>query len=271
MESIPLALIVALAGALTGLMMAAFGVGGGAFVVPILDALFSRLPGVEQPPFKLAVIASLVAIGIGSSWRAARVWHDADVDRRSLQRLMLGLAPAAVLGVALASVIHGDALRGSFAVVLLVLGLWTIFGHPTVPAEEPAKRPLRRRLYSIGAFAGLASSLFGLGGATLLVPLLTMTSGFSTVAAVNVSIIFVFLASVLSLAAYAVGYLIGMSAFGSVTVLHLELVALMTATVIVVQQLALRWLHDLTDRPRRVLLGAYLLLAAAWMVRSALT
>jgi uncharacterized protein len=269
-ESLALAAIVLIAGAITGLLMALFGIGGGAFVVPVLDALFARLPGMAQPPFKLAVIASLVAIGAGSSWRAVQVWRNGDLDRRALGRLIAGSVPATVLGVALVSALPGDALRLGFAAMLMLLGLWTLFGRPRKPPAAMATRPPQRRLFSIGAAAGLASSLFGLGGATLLVPLLTMTAGFATSAAAAVSIVFVFLASILSLAVYLLGLASGVTSLDRVTATHLELVALLTASVIVVQQLALRGLRDLPDALRRRLLALYLLLAAAWMLREVL-
>ena len=53
-------------GIFTGFLMALFGIGGGAFVVPALDAAFNIIPNQTHPPFQIIVIGSLTAIFIGS-------------------------------------------------------------------------------------------------------------------------------------------------------------------------------------------------------------
>jgi uncharacterized membrane protein YfcA len=262
-----IAATIALAGILTGLLMALFGIGGGAFIVPVLDATFARLPGVAPPPFKLAVLASLVAIGIGSSWRALQVWRRRELERDALGLLIGGALPGTLIGVALVSSLAGDLLRLTFAAALALLGLWTGFGRPHSAAALHEPRLRRNRLLVIGALSGLASSMFGLGGATLLVPLLTMRAGFSTAAAATLSIVFVFVASLQSLAVYGAGLLAGITSLAGVQPIHLQLVALLTAAALLSQQLFLRLLGEIPDRLRRALLGAYLIAAAAWLVR----
>jgi uncharacterized membrane protein YfcA len=261
---------IVLAGIVTGLLMALFGIGGGAFIVPVLDALFARLPGVAPPPFKLAVLASLLAIGIGSGWRAMQVWRSQHFDRGALFQLVVSALPGTLLGVAVVSALTGDPLRLAFAATLAALGLWTSFGRPHLPAALTDPKVRRRRLLSIGALSGLASSMFGLGGATLLVPLLTMRAGFDTAAAATLSVVFIFVASLQSLAVYGLGVAAGVTSLAGVQAVHLELIALMTAATLLSQQFFVRVLRDLPDRLRRTLLGLYLLLAAAWLVREAL-
>lgn len=250
--------------------MALFGVGGGAFIVPVLDAVFTRLPGVAPPPFKLAVLASLVAIGIGSSWRAIQVWRGREIERDALALLIGGALPGTLAGVLLVSSLAGDALRLAFAAALAFLGLWTGFGRPHPAAARADAALRRRRLLAIGAISGLASSMFGLGGATLLVPLLTMRAGFPTAAAAALSIVFVFVASLQSLAVYGAGVLAGITSLDGVQTLHLQLVALLTLAALAAQPLFLRLAGRLPEQVRRLLLGLYLLLAAAWLVREAL-
>jgi hypothetical protein len=262
-----IAATIVLAGILTGLLMALFGIGGGAFIVPVLDATFARLPGVAPPPFKLAVLASLVAIGIGSSWRALQVWRRHEFERDALGLLIGGALPGTLIGVALVSSLAGDLLRLAFAAALALLGLWTGFGRPHPAAALQDARRRRNRLLAIGALSGLASSMFGLGGATLLVPLLTMRAGFSTAAAATLSIVFVFVASLQSLAMYGVGLLAGVTSLAGVQPIHLQLVALLTVAALLSQQVFLRLLGEMPDRLRRALLGLYLLAAAAWLVR----
>jgi len=261
-----IAAAIVLAGIVTGLLMALFGIGGGAFIVPVLDAAFARLPGVAPPPFKLAVLASLVAIGIGSSWRAWNIWRAGELRRDALGALVVGALPGAALGVALVSALAGDALRLAFAAALALLGAWTVLGRPH-QADALAEAVVRRRLLGIGALSGLASSMFGLGGATLLVPLLTMRAGFTAAAAATLASVFVFVASLQALVLYGAGVASGVASLAGVQAVHLQLVALLTAAALVAQHVGLRALRDLPDAWRRGLLGLYLLLAAGWLVR----
>jgi uncharacterized membrane protein YfcA len=83
-------------------------------------------------------------------------------------------------------------------------------------------------------------------------------------------VVFIFLASLQSLAIYGFSVAAGLTSLAGVQAVHLELVALMTIAAVLSQQFFVRVLHDLPDRMRRALLGLYLLLAAAWLVREAL-
>ena len=64
--------IFSLIGVMTGLLMALFGIGGGAFIVPALDTAFLAVPNSAHPPFQLIVIGSLCTIVIGSLPRAIK-------------------------------------------------------------------------------------------------------------------------------------------------------------------------------------------------------
>jgi uncharacterized membrane protein YfcA len=226
---------------------------------------------VAPPPFKLAVLASLLAIGIGSGWRAVSLWRDPRLQRGALGPLVLASLPGALVGVAVVSLLASDPLRLAFAAALTLLGLWTALGRPHAPDAIANAGTRRTRLLSIGALSGLASSMFGLGGATLLVPLLTMRAGFSAATAAELSVVFVFIASLQSLALYGLGAAAGLTSLAGVQAVHLELIALLTAAALISQVGFVRLLHEMPDRLRRTLLGVYLLLAAAWLVREVVT
>lgn len=274
-ELLEFVLLFALAGTLTGLLMALFGIGGGAFVVPVIDTLFDHLPGLDPVPMKVSVICSLVAIGLGSSWRALELLRFRMVSMYTVGILAAGSVLPALLGVTLLTRLSGDTLRLLFGALLAAVGLWTAFGRPA-PVSGPAPRwgrdPDRSHpllLLSIGAAAGLASAMFGLGGATLLMPLLTMRARMAAMDAVNVSMVFVAFATLQSLAMLGLGGALSPArlAAAGVTGEHAILLAVLTLMVVIAQAFFSRRLHRLEDRLRRRLLAAYLVAAALWMLR----
>lgn len=265
----------ALAGALTGLLMALFGIGGGAFVVPVIDTLFHHLPGLAPVPMKVAVICSLVAIGMGSSMRALELLRSRVVSLPMIGLLAAGSVLPTLLGVSLLTRLSGDTLRVLFGLLLCAVGLWTAFGRPA-PAGEPSARPMagprpgqRGLLLAIGGAAGISSSMFGLGGATLLMPLLTMRARVNLIDAVNLSMVFVAFASLQSLTMLALSGALAPSrlAAAGVTREHAMLLGVLTLAVVLSQSFFSRRLQRLGDKLRRRLLAAYLLAAAAWMLR----
>ena len=268
-------LLFALAGALTGLLMALFGVGGGAFVVPVIDTLFHQLPGLAPVPLKIAVICSLVAIGMGSASRAVHLLRHRMVPLRSVGLLAAGSVLPALLGVGLLTSLSGETIRLLFALLLVAVGLWTAFGRPAELDGAPptwGRGPLRSQpllLLAIGGAAGLASSMFGLGGATLLMPLLTMRARMAAIDAVNLSMVFVAFATVQSLLMFGLGGALDPDRLraAGVTGDHAVLLAVLTLTVVAGQAFFARRLGRIEDRLRRRLLAAYLLAAAAWMFR----
>ncbi|GAA4407367.1 sulfite exporter TauE/SafE family protein [Quisquiliibacterium transsilvanicum] len=278
-ELLEFVLLFALAGTLTGLLMALFGIGGGAFVVPVIDTLFNHLPGLDPVPMKISVMCSLVAIGMGSSWRALELLRFRMVSMYTIGVLAAGSVLPALLGVALLTRLSGDTLRLLFGVLLAAVGLWTAFGRPA-PAPGPAPGPVPSwgraadrshplLLLAIGAAAGLASSMFGLGGATLLMPLLTMRARMAAIDAVNVSMVFVAFATLQSLAMLGVSGALSPSrlAAAGVTGEHAILLAVLTLMVVIAQSFFSRRLRGIEDRLRRRMLAVYLMAAALWMLR----
>ncbi len=273
-DSMLFLVLFALAGALTGLLMALFGIGGGAFVVPVIDTLFHHVPGLSPVPMRIAVICSLVAIGMGSTWRAIELLRFGAVRLRAIGLLAAGSVLPGLLGVTLLTRLSGDVLRQLFALLLCVIGLWTALGRPA-PVIEPAAgarstmRVGTAAVMAMGGAAGLASAMFGLGGATLLMPLLTMRAGMTVFDAANLSTVFVAFATWQSLLMLGLSGALAPSALAAAGVgsVHAGLLAALTVALVGSQWFFSRRLRRMDDRLRRRLLAAYLLAAAAWMFR----
>ena len=253
-------------GVMTGLLMALFGIGGGAFIVPALDAAFLAVPNAVHPPFQLIVIGSLCTIVIGSLPRAIKVLTGEKNERSVGKILILSALPFIVLASFAATQLADKALRLGFSGTIFLIGLWTLFGK--TPSDKMIAAPLKPNIYkliSVGTISGLSSALFGLGGATLLMPLLTMWVGLPIGICVDISILFVSVTSILSLATLSSAW-IGIHGPESINSTMLILILILGVSAALTQTLAAGRLVKMRDVVRRRLLGCYLICLGIWVI-----
>jgi len=171
-------------GFLVGILASMTGVGGGIFIVPILTLLYSD--GIVS--VQMATATSLFAIiftAIASTFnysRQKRIYY------RTGLILAVTSAPGAYFGSWVANQIDEKLLGtifGFFLVVVAVRMLMTLIQKKTEDGKRQTKTDLEltryRRTFSIGLslgfFGGFASGLLGIGGGTLIVPIMTFGLG----------------------------------------------------------------------------------------------
>ncbi|TLS68625.1 sulfite exporter TauE/SafE family protein [Mariprofundus erugo] len=150
------------AGALGGTLAGLAGVGGGLVYVPLFYAL---LPAQQGQGMALHIFASFVAIIITGFFSARSHWRLGHIDRQTLSQLLPGLIIGAIIGL-------WSTLRLPEAAVLLglaALDAWIAFDYGRTIPPDADRRP-SLRLFS--GPIGLASGALGIGGGTMLVPLL---------------------------------------------------------------------------------------------------
>ena len=262
--------IFSLIGVITGLLMALFGIGGGAFIVPALDAAFFSVPNSIHPPFQLIVIGSLSTIVIGSLPRAIRVLSQSRGDRSVATILILSSLPFILLASLASTKLTDSTLRIGFAVTITLIGLWTFFGkNPANLTDDRLIKPSKAKLVAVGAISGISSALFGLGGATLLMPLLTMWVGLPIATCVDISILFVSITSMVSLGSLASAW-VGVHGMDSINNSTITLILILGVSAAITQTFAAGRLVSLKDSLRQKLLGCYLIGLGAWVTISAL-
>lgn len=156
-----------LVGAFAGLAGGLFGIGGGLIVVPVL--LFTLpLAGVEPVLVaKVAMGSSLATVlvtSLSSAWNHQR---RGGVPWRAVWRLAPAVAAGATLAGPIAHHVNGLWLERLFALFLLFMAWRQWSGRVE---ERPLSLPWW--LMPAGAGVGVLSGLVGIGGGTLLVPLL---------------------------------------------------------------------------------------------------
>lgn len=156
-------LIGLVAGAIAGSIAGLSGLGGGLIYVPLF---YLCLPAGDNG-IALPVFASMIAVIITSFFSARSHWRLGHVDRQALSQLLPGLAIGAGLGL-------WSTLRLPETSVLLGLAAlngWVAFDY----GRELQPTGRRNRTPSLSIFSGpigFVSGMFGIGGGTMLVPLL---------------------------------------------------------------------------------------------------
>jgi uncharacterized membrane protein YfcA len=265
--------IFSLIGIMTGLLMAIFGIGGGAFIVPALDAAFLVVPNTAHPPFQLIVIGSLCTIVIGSLPRAIQflIHRSTKEERHTANILILSALPFILLASFAATQLTGATLRLGFAITIGLIGLWTLFGKSLVPhtATQNAK-PKLIKLIAVGGISGVSSALFGLGGATLLMPLLTMWVGLPITLCVDISILFVSATSMVSLITLSSAW-VSMHGMQSIDIMMIPLILILGVSAVIAQAIAAGRLLKMKDGLRQKLLGCYLISLGVWVIARSLS
>lgn len=258
--------IFSLIGVITGLLMALFGIGGGAFIVPALDAAFLAVPNFTHPSFQLIVIGSLSTIVIGSLPRAIKVLRTNKSERNIANTLILSALPLIILASVVSTQLTDTALRLGFSVTIALIGLWTLLGKsPASKGLQHSLKPSLVKLITVGAISGVSSALFGLGGATLLMPLLTMWVGLPIAACVDISILFVSATSIVSLSTLSSAW-IGVHGSKSIDGVMIILILILGVSAAITQTIAANKLVQMKDGLRQKLLGAYLISLGIWVI-----
>lgn len=245
--------------------MALFGIGGGAFVVPALDAAFYAIPNQAHPSFQIVAIGSLTAIFIGSLPRAAQILSVNSDDRKICYTLLASAIPLIAVCGSIAPLINEQYLRLGFGMLIAVIGTWMLLDkQPTMANCNSQYQTTNIKIIVIGAIAGTSSTFFGLGGATLLTPLMTIWAGLPLGVCINVSILFVAITSVFSLSILSYSW-IKFHGTDEFNLTIFTLILLMGLAAAISQSICARIVTKIDDSLRKKLLGIYLLSLSFWM------
>jgi uncharacterized protein len=159
-------------GMVAGILAGLFGVGGGGVIVPVLYEIFGIYGVPESVRMQLCIGTSL-AIIVPTTLRSYRAHKTRGLVLPDVMRLwtlpsMVGVAAGSVL----AAFAPADTFKVAFVVIASVIAAKFLFGSERwiVAAELPG--PMTMRLY--GFAIGLASSLMGIAGGSLVTMALTL-------------------------------------------------------------------------------------------------
>ncbi|MEO0982432.1 MAG: sulfite exporter TauE/SafE family protein [Pseudomonadota bacterium] len=264
----PLGAAIAVAGLIAGLVAGLFGIGGGVVIVPVLFFCFTAL-GFADTAMHVAVGTSLATI-IATSMRSVMSHNEKGaVDWAVIRTWWPWIAVGALIGVTITGFFTSRGLAVVFGVVGLALSLQFVLGRPDWKLAQDMPRGAAR--IGLGGGLGALSALLGIGGGTFGVTFMTLC-GRAIHQAVATSAGFgVAIGAPGALAAVAVGW--GREGLppGSVGHVNLPAFALIAVFTVAMAPVGARLAHSLDAILLRRLFGVALALAAANMLREALT
>lgn len=169
-----------------------FGITGGVIAVPLLGLL-----GFGEHVAQGTSLVMQLPTGIVGLWQYQK---RSNLNFRLLATLAAASAPATYLGAQVAIYLPGPSLRRAFAIFIVLLATFTIWN---ACRDRSLKLHLPWQLVAVvAAVGGFCSGLFGVGGATLTIPVLTLLFGFSQAEAQGMALAVVLPAIVVSIPAY---------------------------------------------------------------------
>ncbi len=173
-ELAALAVAMLATGIAAGVIAGLLGVGGGIVVVPVLEFVLELLGVSSDVRMHIAVGTSLAVI-IPTSISSARAHHQRGaVDTALARRWALFIVLGALFGSFVASRVGGPVLTGVFGGVALLVAIKMM-----LPFEDRALLPAVPRgplTALVPTTIGTISTMMGIGGGTMTVPVLTLMS-----------------------------------------------------------------------------------------------
>ncbi|HEY3299201.1 MAG TPA: sulfite exporter TauE/SafE family protein [Methylophilaceae bacterium] len=161
-----------LSGAAAGLISGLFGVGGGIIIVPILSVVFAQLNFPTAHLMHLAIGTSLATIVVNAISSTRGHHRRANIDWSIIKNTLLACVLGVILGAWLAASIHSDHLKVVFSLFECMVAVKLLLEGS---AEDHVSQSLslsKLGSWAFGGFVGLISSLLGIGGGTVSVPVL---------------------------------------------------------------------------------------------------
>jgi uncharacterized membrane protein YfcA len=157
-------------GSIAGLISGLFGLGGGAIIVPLLIFSFAARGIPDEIVTHLAIGTSIATI-IFTALSSIYTHHQKQAIRWDIVKTLVpGILLGSVLGGLFAISLDGVLLQLLFGGFLSLIGLQLLLYTPQVAGRN---LPNYLSMGASGSCIGCVSAIFGIGGGTLTVPLLT--------------------------------------------------------------------------------------------------
>lgn len=167
-------LLYLVAGTVAGLLAGLFGIGGGMIIVPALIYIF-KAQGIPVDALTHVGIGTSLSTIIVTSISSLRAHNSKGAVNWSVwKRMAPGLIIGSLMGAGVASFIQGDSLQSIIGVGAFLVGLKMLFmKNKSLEENDLSKLPSSIEQTSLGGFIGIVSAIFGIGGGTLTVPILS--------------------------------------------------------------------------------------------------
>ncbi|QXF11411.1 MULTISPECIES: sulfite exporter TauE/SafE family protein [Sphingopyxis] len=259
-----LAAMMLLTGAVGGVIAGMLGVGGGIVIVPVLDLVLAAL-GIDSSVRMHVAVATSLATIIPTAISSSRA-HEAKgaVDHDQLRRWGVAIFLGAIAGVLLASRVSGDVLSAVFGIVALLVAVKMLLPleRKHIAETMPGGVVGQAIPFAIGGI----SSMMGIGGGTLSVPVMTLFN-VPIHRAVGTAALFGLLISAPAAVAFVVtGWHVEGLPPGSLGYVNLIGLAVIGPATFLTAPWGARIAHALSKRQLSILFGLFLTVVAVRML-----
>ncbi|MDR6226115.1 putative membrane protein YfcA [Desmospora profundinema] len=212
-------IILILIGLVAGTVGSLVGLGGGIITVPALLLVASLFPGYSHITPPVAVGTSLVLVIITALASTISYTKKKRIDYSSAWSFFLASGPGAIVGAYLISYFQPRPFYIAFGLVMILVATvmqfrehlkpksvkWDVKREFTDPKGNSYRYGYHRPTAWIGSFViGALSGLFGIGGGSLLVPMMVLLFQFPAHVATATSMFVIFLSSILGSATHLI-------------------------------------------------------------------
>ncbi len=267
MDIILQSIILFFTGIVAGTVSGTFGIGGGSLMTPVQFWLYTS-GGIDSTLATRLAFGTSLAVIIPTMISGALAHHKRGVvDWHAALPMGFAAITGGLAGGIAASHLPGRVLRIFFAVFILIIAVRMMTNLKESPARG-IRGSIMLYLF-IGFFIGIVSGLTGLGGGTLLVPILVLLLGYPIHRAVGTSSACLIFSSAGAVTAYIIS---GWSVSGlppwSVGYVDLLTVAILAVTTIPFARVGVRYAHSCSGRNLQILFAGLMVLIGILMLVS---
>lgn len=268
MELASLVIAMLLTGVAGGILAGLLGVGGGLVIVPMLEAALAIVGVDASIRMHIAVATSLATI-IPTSIASARAHYRRDaIDSDLIRYWSPYIIVGAIAGIIIAANVGGSVLAAIFAAVAFSAAVKMMLPLDDKSLAADVPRGLIGPIIPVGI--GAVSTLMGIGGGTLSVPAMTLSSKTIHVA-VGTSALFGLVIALPSTLGYVVaGWGHAELPFGSLGYVNFLGFVLIAPATVLFAPLGAKIAHALSRRSLSLLFGVFLFAVAIRMALRAL-
>jgi len=166
-------IICVLLGCFTGFLAGLLGIGGGLIIVPALVYLLPSLGFSNEVVMPVAIATSLASIIVTSSIASLAHHKRKNIPWKTARQLVVMIALGASFGAYIADSISTQLLKYIFSTAVILLAAYMLL---SVRIANSKPFPGHWYIKLIGLFTGVLSSIMGIAGGAILVPVLSYYS-----------------------------------------------------------------------------------------------
>lgn len=249
-----------LLGGIIGFLTGLFGIGGGVFLVPTLLYLFHK----EGIPIELATpMASGTSLGVACIASVASIISHrkrASIDYKIGLLLIASGIFGVQFGVAAATTWNPIILHQLFGMIVSLMGIYVLLFQATDTVEQVHNKRFWIKTISIGLGVSFLSGILGIGGGSILIPMLILFLDLPLPKAVGTSTLFMAVAALSGVIGYVYTgwHRSGLPAY-TLGYIHLGILFVTGITIFLVSRFGVAAAHKISPKLLVLLLAALLL------------